>query len=328
MIKFVFLFFVSVLCLQATAQVSINTDGAAPDNSAMLDLKGTTHGLLIPRISTAIRDVIPSPAAGLLIYNTTTNLINVYNGSTWYSLEAAFITSTSGTISAGGGVSVNAISGTAPDNSAIMDVNNPTRGILIPRTTPGSIPSPATGLIIYNTNTNLLNYYNGTTWVSPCAISTGVTGAGGSQTAMGVAINTGNTAPDPSAMLDIAAVNKGVLIPRLTPSQRSMILPVTGLMVYNTTINSIDFYNGTAWYQVTTNIVPAPTPGTNVPAENQIVWNWNTAPGATGYRWNTTNSYATATDIGTAITITETGLTCNTAYSRYVWAYNTCGNST
>ena len=105
MTKFVLLLLVLAICIQAVGQVSINTDGAAPHNSAMLDVKGTTHGLLIPRISTAMRNVIPSPAAGLLIYNTTTNLLNVYNGSTWYSLEAAFITSTSGTISAGGGVS-------------------------------------------------------------------------------------------------------------------------------------------------------------------------------------------------------------------------------
>ena len=326
--KVVLLLFVVAICIQAVAQVSINTDGTAPDNSAMLDVKGTTHGFLIPRISTAMRDVIPSPAAGLLIYNTTTNLLNVYNGSTWYSLEAAFITSTSGTISAGGGVAINAVPGSTPDNSAILDVNNPTRGILIPRTTPESITSPATGLIIYNTNTNLLSYYNGMSWVSLCSISTGVPGATGSQTALGVAINTSNDAPHPSAMLDVAAANKGVLIPRLTATQRNAILPVTGLVVYNASLNSIEFYNGTAWYQVTTNYIPPPIPGTNVPAENQVIWNWNFVQGATGYRWNTTNSFATATDVGAATTITETGLTCNTAYTRYVWAYNTCGNST
>ena len=326
--KFLLLLFVLLFCQHLSAQVSINTDGAAPDNSAMLDLKGTARGLLIPRVSTAARDLIPSPATGLLIYNTTTNLFNVFNGSTWYKLEAAFITSTSGTISAGGGMAINASPGTTPDNSAILDVNNPTRGILIPRTTTESITTPATGLIIYNTNFNLLSYYNGTNWINLCAIPTGVTGAPGSQGALGVAINTSNSGPDPSAILDVAAANKGILIPRLTPMQRSMVLPVTGLMVYNTTINSIDFYNGTAWYQLTTNIIPTPTPGTNVLAENQIVWNWNAVLGATGYRWNTANSYATATDVGAATTITETGLTCNTVYTRYVWAYDGCGNST
>ena len=32
--------------------------------------------------------------------------------------------------------------------------------------------------------------------------------------------------------------------------------------------------------------------------------------------------------MGTALTNTETGLTCNTAYTRYAWAYSVCGNST
>jgi uncharacterized protein (TIGR02145 family) len=32
--------------------------------------------------------------------------------------------------------------------------------------------------------------------------------------------------------------------------------------------------------------------------------------------------------MGTATTKTETGLTCNTTYTRYAWAYNACGSST
>ena len=72
----------------------------------------------------------------------------------------------------------------------------------------------------------------------------------------------------------------------------------------------------------------APTSGTHVPSSTQIVWNWNTVAGATGYKWSTTNNYAGATDMGTATTNTETGLACNTAYTRYAWAYNDCGNST
>jgi hypothetical protein len=70
-----------------------------------------------------------------------------------------------------------------------------------------------------------------------------------------------------------------------------------------------------------------PTTGTLVANSTQIIWHWNTVTDATGYKWNTTNDYASATDMGTVATKTETGLTCNTAYTRYVWAYNSCGNS-
>jgi uncharacterized protein (TIGR02145 family) len=72
----------------------------------------------------------------------------------------------------------------------------------------------------------------------------------------------------------------------------------------------------------------SPTSGSHVPSPTQIIWNWNTVSGATGYKWSLTNDFATATEMGTATTKTETGLTCYTAYTRYVWAYNACGNST
>jgi hypothetical protein len=71
--------------------------------------------------------------------------------------------------------------------------------------------------------------------------------------------------------------------------------------------------------------VPAPVTGVHVPSQTQIVWNWNTVSGATGYKWNTTNIYGSATDLGSVLASTETGLTCNTSYTRYLWAYNASG---
>ncbi|MEI7980784.1 MAG: FISUMP domain-containing protein [Bacteroidota bacterium] len=239
------------LGLHLSAQVGINTDGSQPENSAMLDVKATDRGLLIPRISAAARDQIQSPATGLLIYNTTTNQFNYFNGSFWCQSESALISSTVGTLSLGGGVSINVTPNVPPSNSAMLDVNNPSRGMLIPRTTPEQIASPATGLLIYNTTTNQLSYYNGAQWVSLCAVSTGIPGAGGAQTAVGVAVTTDNSAAHHSAMLDVSSTSKGVLIPRLTNAQRDALLPATGLVIYNTTANKIEFYNGSGWYQLT-----------------------------------------------------------------------------
>jgi hypothetical protein len=71
-----------------------------------------------------------------------------------------------------------------------------------------------------------------------------------------------------------------------------------------------------------------PAIGYPVPDQTQIIWNWGAVAGATGYKWNTANDYATATDLGMVTTTTESGLTCNTSYKRYFWAYNGCGNST
>ena len=46
--------------------------------SAALEVISTTQGILFPRMTTTQRDAISSPAAGLVIYNTTTNKLNVY----------------------------------------------------------------------------------------------------------------------------------------------------------------------------------------------------------------------------------------------------------
>lgn len=64
-------------------QMTIN--GETPAASAALDITSTTRGLLIPRMITAQRDAITSPAAGLQVYNTSTNALEYWNGSVWVS---------------------------------------------------------------------------------------------------------------------------------------------------------------------------------------------------------------------------------------------------
>jgi len=46
------------------AQVGINTDNSTPDPSAMLDVKSTTSGMLVPRMTVDQRNAIVSPAEG------------------------------------------------------------------------------------------------------------------------------------------------------------------------------------------------------------------------------------------------------------------------
>ena len=65
--------------------LGINTDGSAAHASAILDVKSDNKGFLPPRMTTAQRDAIVSPATGLEIYNTTTNTKNIFNGTSWTS---------------------------------------------------------------------------------------------------------------------------------------------------------------------------------------------------------------------------------------------------
>ncbi len=60
-----------------------------PVASALLDLSSTTKGFLPPRMTTTERNAIVIPATGLIIYNTTTNSLEIRNSSAWVSLSPA-----------------------------------------------------------------------------------------------------------------------------------------------------------------------------------------------------------------------------------------------
>ncbi len=65
------------------SQVAVNTDGSAADNSAILDVKSTNKGMLIPRMTKTQRDAISSPATGLMVFNTTDSSFYYYSGNSW-----------------------------------------------------------------------------------------------------------------------------------------------------------------------------------------------------------------------------------------------------
>ena len=154
------------------------------------------------------------------------------------------------------------------------------------------------------------------------------------KTSAQVGINTDNSPADSSAGLDVKFTDRGVLIPRMTFEQRNAIQnPAEGLMVYCTNCNRdgtgvISVFQGGLWKTVTNCLEPdQPATGINFWTETQITWNWNTVPNATGYKWNTTDDFKTASEMDTTTFMTETGLTAGTTYTRYVWAYNACGPS-
>src|SRR6185436_4328693 len=69
--------------------VAVNQNGAVAHSSAMLDVSSTNKGILIPRMTTNQRTGIPSPATGLLVYDTDLNTFMYFNGSGWTPLSAA-----------------------------------------------------------------------------------------------------------------------------------------------------------------------------------------------------------------------------------------------
>jgi hypothetical protein len=66
--------------------VAFNSDYSTANASAQLDVSSTTRGFLPPRMTTTQKNAIASPAAGLVVYDSTTNKLQCYNGSTWNDL--------------------------------------------------------------------------------------------------------------------------------------------------------------------------------------------------------------------------------------------------
>ncbi len=184
--------------------LAVNTTGAVANTSALLDVSSTTKGLLIPRMTTAQRTAIATPATGLMVYDLTTASQWFYNGAAWEEFH-----STSNAWSQGGNTltaasslgslnaftydllyngttkmtvgstlrlsqaSVNA-TGAAPAASAMLDVSSTTQGMLVPRMTSAqrtAIAAPSTGLWVYDTTTGTFWYYDGTVWQQSASLS-------------------------------------------------------------------------------------------------------------------------------------------------------------
>jgi hypothetical protein len=115
-----------ILYSTASAQsVAIGSGSVTPHSSSILDLQSTDKGFLVPRVANP--STIASPATGLLVYNTTTNKFNFFDGSAWSEVGG-------GNVYTGGtGISV---SGTVITNTAPHIATNLAQGTRTTTTVP------------------------------------------------------------------------------------------------------------------------------------------------------------------------------------------------
>src|ERR1035437_8428703 len=206
-IKFVFLFVILLILnsLFLNAQrVGINTTGALPNVSALLDVDaapGNNKGLLVPRVlltqTSSNAPIGAGIATSLLIYNTASvnDVIPGYyywDGTQWVRIlnQAWLLNGNAGTtagtnflgttdakdlvfktnntewmrIVTAGNVGI----GTSiPNPSALVDMTSTTQGLAIPRMTTVqryAIAAPAAGLLVYDINLKGVYYYDGAIW--------------------------------------------------------------------------------------------------------------------------------------------------------------------
>ncbi|MCX6279441.1 MAG: DUF1566 domain-containing protein [Bacteroidetes bacterium] len=85
--KLILLILIALWATASFAQnVGVNNDGSAPASSAILDVSSTTRAFLPPRMTSAQRNSISSPAPGLTIWCSNcgpSGEMQVYNGAAW-----------------------------------------------------------------------------------------------------------------------------------------------------------------------------------------------------------------------------------------------------
>jgi len=66
-----------------------------------------------------------------------------------------------------------------------------------------------------------------------------------------VSVGIGTSAPAASSILELSSNSRGLLIPRMSTTDRNAIAsPATGLLVYDNSLNSFYYHNGSTWTQV------------------------------------------------------------------------------
>jgi uncharacterized protein (TIGR02145 family) len=89
--KQLFLLLTILSLIFSTYAQNVGIGTTTPAASAVLDLNSTTKGFLPPRMTTAERNLIVTPATGLVIFNTSTNSLETKNSSGWVSLSSSFV---------------------------------------------------------------------------------------------------------------------------------------------------------------------------------------------------------------------------------------------
>lgn len=161
--------FLVIISAISHSQPGVGIGTNSPHSSALLELNSTGKGLLLPRMTSAQRLAISTPATGLMIYETTSGSNWYYNGSAWVQLASGGV---SPWVVAGNNI-YNSNSGnvgigvSTPHASALLELKSNAKGLLLPRMLNLellNISNPAKGLLLYDSSSNRMRYYDGTAW--------------------------------------------------------------------------------------------------------------------------------------------------------------------
>jgi hypothetical protein len=89
--KVIIIISILVLSLYKVNAQNVLIGTGTPNSKALVEVRSTNKGVLIPRMTSAQRAAIPSPVAGLLVYDSTRDELYGHNGTSWrYFLDNSF----------------------------------------------------------------------------------------------------------------------------------------------------------------------------------------------------------------------------------------------
>lgn len=170
----IFTALVALLPLTALAQVGVGTSN--PDASAALDVTATDKGMLVPRVTTTQQNAISSPATGLLVFNTSNNQFEFYDGGGWIGIAGTSYIAGTGIDINSDIISVSSAVVTSNYGSAVQVASLNTTGVLtgseirissLSAAQIAALTGQTAGRIVYQNDGNKGIYvYNGSSWVS------------------------------------------------------------------------------------------------------------------------------------------------------------------
>ncbi len=128
-------------------------------SGAILQIDSTTQGILIPRMTTTQRDAISSPATSLLIFNTTTNQYEYFEGSVWVGIRDKKRSQTA-----------------IPTANGSLVVNDKTEFVFFDNTT--NITNYTINMPLNVRDNDIVRFFFGTNSVNGIAVANWVAGAG------------------------------------------------------------------------------------------------------------------------------------------------------
>ncbi len=301
--------------------VGINT----PHPSARLHISASDKGVLFPNVGigslTSPSPISTTPAVGLFIFNDGSGGVTPrgfywWDGTKWrYLMDSV---STSGPI-VGDGTPASPIglqSGTNAGDILVWNGSQWTVG-----------PAPFDSIC----NTAMTNYvqkWTGTKLCNSIIYDDGLR------------IGIGTSSPHPSAIMEVWDTAKGVLIPRLTISQRNNISgPAHSLLIYNIDCDKYEYFvPGMGWVSLATEHINLGSP--QIVGVDSVTWTsfraiWNSVAGALSYEIEVYENCNISKPIqGSPFTVPGSdtsfvvgGLSCGKVYCFRVSAITNCGKS-